>query len=286
MIREMEDRLLELYAQAERKAAKVNEKARLVATGDLLHQAPSIPTCQPKPKSSGGVRREKKTIRTGGVGSLVGSHSDAVDKSTLSNVSPPSGDGPLPTTDILQNPACEQKPKESKFKDKGKLFGGKRPSAPAWALRKSDSSGKMGGVDSTDNIISVDGLAVPQSRWASRADVNQLHILGKPISRMKGPDRHKLTLEITQEEATWKRPPASSPSTLAKTLEDSDAVLMEDNESDDSSDITSDDADDVVDGGVDKGGESDEDALNKTTTQLDELEEHALKLETWLERKV
>jgi hypothetical protein len=283
MIEEMEDRLLELLLQAEKKAAKVKEKARLVATGstklpDTVSTPESVPSVastvndpagsQPKPKPLG-ITREKKAIRTGGLGTVGG------DRPSTSggNVAKPSVGSPKrPTT----APDKESEVQQSK----GKLFGGRRPSAPAWAMRKADSSDSArSSIDGGGNSSDIKPAPV-KGRWASR-DPNQLQILGKPVSRSKGTELHKLTLEMTVEEATWKAPLPASPSKLATSLEDADEVLIEDSTSDSSDD-------DIPEGVVDKDIDSDDDddKLNKTGSQLDELEESALKLETWLERKV
>lgn len=318
MVEEMEDRLMELFTQAEKRAAKVNEKARLAATADLKIPPSSSSAsvgvrsghtethaAQEKRKPLG-VTREKKAIRTSGMGSLVGGNPTGSSSSSSVESRPSTSAGTktkTKTTDATPDVAVtrpstapdKQPPAQvQQSAGKGKLFGGKRPSAPAWAMRKADASDRVTTTSSSSsssssvahNSDSKAPTAAPKGRWAVRSDSNQLQILGKPVSRGKGVDRHKLTLEMTLEEATWKAPLPSSPSILAKTLEDSDQVLLEDSASDGSG-SSSDEDDEVVEAVVDKDGDSDEeDKLNKTNSQLDELEEHAMKLETWLERKV
>ena len=302
MVEEMEDRLLELFTQAEKKAAKVNEKARLAATGEIKKPLSDTETSHTDSQAAAqekrkplGVTREKKAIRTGGMGAMVGSSSS---NSAESRPSTSAGTGTGSKTKLTEatpgvtvtrpTTAPDKQPpaQGQQGADKGRLFGGKRPSAPAWALRKSDSSDR--GSSSSNSSSAADNTdaklptPAPKGRWAAR-DSNQLQILGKPISRGKGVDRHKLTLEMTVDEATWKAPLPSSPSMLAKTLEDSDDVLLEDSASESSG---SSDDEEVMEAVVDKDGDSDEDdKLNRTNSQLDELEEHAMQLETWLERK-
>mmetsp|Transcript_5310 Transcript_5310/g.8769 ORF Transcript_5310/g.8769 Transcript_5310/m.8769 type:complete len:1539 (-) Transcript_5310:162-4778(-) len=283
MISEMEDRLLELLLLAEKKAAKVKEKSQIAASGKLplpiannnLDTASSDvnndPSRQPQSKPKPAVSREKKAVRTGGVG-LGGIKKGEDRPHTSDNVTmkAPVSSPRRPTTAPHKEVDVQQ--------SKGKLFGGRRPSAPAWAMRKSDASDRST-TSGDSNAPAVKG------RWAAR-NSNQLQILGKPVSRAKGgADMKKLTLEMTVEEATWKPPQPGSPSVLAKTLEDADEVLIEDSTSDSSCSSSDDEA---VEGVVDKDADSDEEdrKLNMTNSQLDALEDSALKLETWLERKL
>ena len=175
MVEEMEDRLLELFTQAEKKAAKVNEKARLAATGEIKKPLSDTETSHTDSQAAAqekrkplGVTREKKAIRTGGMGAMVGSSSS---NSAESRPSTSAGTGTGSKTKLTEatpgvtvtrpTTAPDKQPpaQGQQGADKGRLFGGKRPSAPAWALRKSDSRPLGAGVGSLASVLSAAAIA-------------------------------------------------------------------------------------------------------------------------------
>jgi len=277
LVEAMQDRLVELFANAQKKKKVVDEKARLASSGQYDKLAvKNISAKASAIRASGGVRTggglaQKHSSEPssdensmGVVGTSVSSRPATVDSSGGSASTHSVGDRPATSAGAAQ------------------MQLGKKVSAarmPAWAAR---GEGKC--------TTSASGVAPPPAagKWASRVDPN-LQVLGQPL--VSG-DRHKLTLEMTVEEATWKghpqqqSEPVPSPSKLAHTLEDSDDVLIDIDQRDDVTLSSTDSEDGGVVGAQNESDEAEEDSLNRTGSNLDSLEQEAIKLESWLERKL
>lgn len=225
LVTAMQDRLLELYATAQKKKQAVEEKARAVSAESSVSnsdEAGRAPQTAPS----------RAAVRTGG-GVL--------------------GDVQRPLTADVDERLAKKLPASR---------------MPGWAVGK-------GGADRVGSV-GESVASLPGGKWAARVD---------PTKDFASADRNKLTLEMTVEEATW-RPPQSptiqSPaSRRVDDMENSDDVLI-DGDKDDIGTVlsSSDDESPAVD--VENG----DDILNRTSQNLDELENAAVRLEGWLEKKV
>jgi hypothetical protein len=218
LVTAMQDRLLELYATAQKKKQAVEDKAR-AATAESSAD-----------KGHPGTASSRSGVRTGG--GIVGD-------------------------------AQRQRPATAATDDR---VAKKLPASrmPVWAAGKGDS-------------VSESVASVPGGKWAARVDPTR--------GAGGGVDRNKLTLEMTVEEATWRPPhsPASSPaSRRVDDMESSDDVLIVGDKDDMGGVLSSSDDEEVA-----AGDEAEEDdVLNRTSHNLDELENAAVRLEGWLEKKV
>lgn len=252
LVEAMQDRLLELYAVAQKKKAAVDEKAlsiaNIVADGDAASGS-----------SGGGASRG---VRTGGL--------SAVDPSLAGN-RPVTSAAKLPSSSAQDSVTSQQRPATSSSEER---VNKKLPASrmPAWAAR---ATGEKAPEVEASVSSGVGG------KWAARVD---------PGKGGMGGDRNKLTLEMTVEEATWRPPGSASPgapspaSKLVDNMESSDDVLIG-GDMDLLSNSSSDDEGIAVIGG-DVDEVDDEDVLDKTSHDLEELQDSAAKLEDWLEKKV
>jgi hypothetical protein len=289
LVEAMQDRLVELYAVAERKKQVADER---------IHQSTDIASSSPPSTaaSESNPNKQKHPIRTGGglpsegvVGKSVSSSkrpaTSAASSSEKSTPSRPS------TAGSQQKQQQQQKPVRR---------------LPAWAARGLKSSTPSSLTESTSSISSSSPsgngnlVTPPQSKWAERVQNQDLQILGKPLVNK---EKHKLTLELTTGDATWNAlpppPPLPAPQgihtadKLASTLEESDDVLFMDDPNPQSRHghgheaIDTSDEEDEEMPEVDGEDEDEEtDRLNQTSSNLNLLEESVEQLESWLEKKL
>lgn len=298
LIEIMQDRLIELYAIAERKKNVLDEKAKqmseesknTVATPTaVVEQQQESTNIKPQTnvRTGGGIvtnkkippKNEPEVINEGIVGKGITNSSKR--PSTSSN--PPNSSNIEKNTPVSRPSTTSSNTKSEQ--NKQKYLPPRR--LPAWAA-KGLNSGSNEATSSSSSSQYQTPQNHPNSKWANRAANQDLQILGKPLVNK---DKHKLTLELTSgEESTWNPnqfPSSKTTDRLASTLEEfDDVLLMEDpNNLHDELDTS----DDEVIAGVDDGGDDDlveENRLNMTSSKLDELEESAEKLESWLEKKV
>lgn len=288
----MEDRLVELYAIAERKKKLIDEKAKQIPEEqDSINTKPNTNV-----RTGGGslltnkkvgVKNEQENLNDGIVGkglstnsskrpstsssaSPISSSSSSVEKVTQSNITRPS-------TSSVSSSSINKSSNPSSRR------------LPAWAAK-----GLNSGNSSNSEIVSSGAGASgvgnqSHNKWANRVVNQDLQILGKPLVNK---DKHKLTLELTADESTWnpnqlQQPSTSSKTTdrLASTLEEFDDVLLMDDPNNLNEELDTSDEEFITGGDVDVDADE-EDRLNMTSSKLDKLEESAEKLESWLERKV
>lgn len=248
LVEAMQDRLIELYAAAERKKQSAD---------NYMEQAP-----QSAPGDDSSTPKLKPTVRTGGMpneGVPEGVTGKAIKSSKR------------PTTAMPSNLPESSTPTRPSTADQSKQNPPRR--LPAWAARGLKSSATPT-RDSSDHASHI-----PQSKWAERANNQDLQILGKPLVTK---EKHKLTLELTAGDSTWSAPQnVYTADKLANTLEESDGVLMMDHSK--PLDDPFDTSDDEI---IEENEDLEEDRLNQTSSKLEKLEESAEHLESWLERKV
>jgi hypothetical protein len=254
LVEAMQDRLVELYALAEKKKQIADERVAQLSAPE-----------QSEPDSG----KIKPVIRTGGLNAKIaqGAPDGIVGKALGSkrpSTSTPTPERLTPTT------------RPSTAGNQNNLKPAVRR-LPAWASKGSKPSSISETNHSTEQSVNP-----PQSKWADRVNGQNLQILGKP---MVTKEKHKLTLELTTGEQTWNSPRRDGVNAdrLAMSLEDSDDVLLmdpqslaEDYESSEDELVT--ENDDLEDGEADR--------LNQTSSQLDKLEESVDQLESWIEKKV
>jgi hypothetical protein len=271
LVEAMQDRLVELYAVAERKKQVADERIHQ-ATGGL--------------PAEGVVGKSVSSSKRPGT-SIASSITNSAEKATPTR----------PSTAGIQQKQQQQQQKPTRR-------------LPAWAARGLKSSTESTSSTSSNGNPQQQPMPPlpppPQSKWAERVNNQDLQILGKPLVNK---EKHKLTLELTTGEATWHAaalpdpPPPQGAHTadkLASTLEESDDVLFMDDPHPktghgghghrlvDTSDEEDDD-EELVEGDlevVDGEDEEETDRLNQTSSHLNLLEESAEQLESWLEKKV
>lgn len=220
LVQDMQDRLVELYANAQKR----QEKA-------------------------------KNAVRTGGISAVP-------------------SDQPTDTAEST-SPSDQH---DSCAKSAGKL---RLPSdrLPAWA-QKRPAAGETGASVSSSGSQQRDDA----NKWMARVD-GQYEVGNRKVD--PAAERHKLTLEVTSmTELPAERVGSPGLQKLATTLEDNDAVNTDAQSDDYLEDEFENTSNTSVTEVVEDEQGDDEDALARTSTNLDALELSALELEGWLERKV
>jgi hypothetical protein len=248
LVEAMQDRLVELYALAERKKQIADERAEQLSA--QVQPGQESDKVKPAIRTGGLSVKSREAAPDGIVGKALGSKQRP-------STSAPTAERSTPSRPFTAGDQVKQKPAIRRL--------------PAWAATKgSVPEASRSGDPSTHP---------PQSKWADRANDQNLQILGKP---MVTKEKHKLTLELTAEEQTWRE--SANADRLAMSLEDSDDVLLMDPQSL-AEDYDSSDDDELVTENDDLE-DRETDRLNQTSSQLDKLEESVDQLESWIEKKV